>query len=68
MAKPLAGEQVMKVYLDLVWIMNLFIDTMLILLTSLALKRPVRKWRLFTGGFFLANRFIAFYTAWRHCL
>lgn len=52
MAKPLAGEQVMKVYLDLVWIMNLFIDTMLILLTSLALKRPVRKWRLFTGGFF----------------
>ncbi|WEG11656.1 sigma-E processing peptidase SpoIIGA [Pullulanibacillus sp. KACC 23026] len=61
MAKPLAGE-VMKVYLDVVWLMNLFIDTMLILLTSVALKRPVRKWRVFLGGFFASLIVILLFT------
>ncbi|SER63537.1 sigma-E processing peptidase SpoIIGA [Salipaludibacillus aurantiacus] len=42
----------MTLYLDVIWLLNFFIDLLLLLLTSIVLKRKVLKKRLFAGAFF----------------
>jgi stage II sporulation protein GA (sporulation sigma-E factor processing peptidase) len=41
----------MTVYLDVIWLLNFFFDSLLLYLTALILKRKIRFWRLFAGGF-----------------
>lgn len=45
------GEADVTVYLDVIWLLNLFFDSLLLYLTALFLKRSVRIWRVFAGGF-----------------
>lgn len=40
----------MKVYLDVIWALNLLFDTFLLYLTAIILKRQVKLWRLSLGG------------------
>lgn len=40
----------MKVYLDVIWALNLLFDTFLLYLTAIILKRQVKLWRLGLGG------------------
>ncbi|RSD28103.1 sigma-E processing peptidase SpoIIGA [Mesobacillus subterraneus] len=40
----------MKVYLDVIWALNLLFDTFLLYLTAIILKRQVKLWRLALGG------------------
>ena len=40
----------MKVYLDVIWALNLLFDTFLLYLTAIILKRQVKLWRLVLGG------------------
>jgi len=40
------------VYLDVVWLLNVFIDFLLLKLTAIVLKRNVRPWRLAAGTLF----------------
>ncbi|MGV3488597.1 MAG: sigma-E processing peptidase SpoIIGA [Tuberibacillus sp.] len=42
----------MTVYLDVVWLLNVFIDFMLLKLTAIVLKRTVKRWRMFLGTIF----------------
>jgi stage II sporulation protein GA (sporulation sigma-E factor processing peptidase) len=39
------------VYLDVIWALNLFFDSLLLYLTAILLKRSIRLWRLLAGGF-----------------
>jgi stage II sporulation protein GA (sporulation sigma-E factor processing peptidase) len=39
-----------KVYLDVIWALNLLFDTFLLYLTAIILKRQVKHWRLVLGG------------------
>lgn len=41
----------MVVYLDVIWALNLLFDSLLLYLTAITLKRKVRLWRIFVGGF-----------------
>ncbi|MEH7333388.1 sigma-E processing peptidase SpoIIGA [Neobacillus drentensis] len=41
----------MVVYLDVIWALNLFFDSLLLYLTAIFLKRSIRIWRLLAGGF-----------------
>lgn len=41
----------MIVYLDVIWALNLLFDSLLLYLTGIILKRRVRLWRIFVGGF-----------------
>lgn len=41
----------MVVYLDVIWALNLLFDSLLLYLTAIILKRRVRLWRIFAGGF-----------------
>lgn len=41
----------MTVYLDIIWALNLLFDSFLLYLTAIFLKRRIRLWRLFAGGF-----------------
>lgn len=41
----------MVVYLDVIWALNLFFDSLLLYLTAILLKRSIRLWRLLAGGF-----------------
>ncbi|KQL54711.1 peptidase [Heyndrickxia shackletonii] len=40
----------MVVYMDVVWLLNLLVDSMLLWLTAIILKRHVTIWRIFIGG------------------
>lgn len=42
--------QDLSIYLDLIWLLNVGLDTMLLLLCSVVLKRNVAWWRLLCGG------------------
>ncbi|QCJ41978.1 sigma-E processing peptidase SpoIIGA [Bacillus sp. S3] len=41
----------MTVYLDVIWALNFLFDSLLLYLTAIFLKRRIRLWRLFAGGF-----------------
>ncbi|WML28407.1 sigma-E processing peptidase SpoIIGA [Neobacillus sp. OS1-33] len=41
----------MTIYLDVIWALNLFFDSLLLYLTAIFLKREVKLARLFAGGF-----------------
>lgn len=41
----------MTVYLDIVWLLNFFIDLLLLKLTAIFLKRTLKIWRLLVGSF-----------------
>jgi stage II sporulation protein GA (sporulation sigma-E factor processing peptidase) len=41
----------LTVYLDIIWALNLFFDSLLLYLTAIFLKRRIRIWRLLAGGF-----------------
>ncbi|MBS4172434.1 sigma-E processing peptidase SpoIIGA [Bacillus sp. FJAT-49736] len=41
----------MVVYMDIVWLLNLMVDSTLLWLTAIILKRRVRIWRIVIGGF-----------------
>lgn len=41
----------MEVYLDIIWALNFLFDSLLLYLTAIILKRDVRLWRIFAGGF-----------------
>jgi len=40
----------LAVYLDIIWLLNFFFDSLLLYLTALVLKRDFRYWRLLLGG------------------
>ena len=40
----------MTIYLDVIWLLNLCIDFLLIMMTAIALKRPIRRWRFGLGA------------------
>ena len=41
----------MVIYLDVIWLLNLLVDSMILWMTSLILKRTVKWWRILIGGF-----------------
>ncbi|WML31888.1 sigma-E processing peptidase SpoIIGA [Neobacillus sp. OS1-32] len=41
----------MVVYLDIIWLLNFFFDSLLLFLTAIFLKRKIRLWRAALGGF-----------------
>jgi stage II sporulation protein GA (sporulation sigma-E factor processing peptidase) len=41
----------LTVYLDVIWVLNFLFDSLLLYLTSIILKRKIRLWRVFAGGF-----------------
>ncbi|MDR6124266.1 stage II sporulation protein GA (sporulation sigma-E factor processing peptidase) [Bacillus sp. SLBN-46] len=41
----------MTVYLDVIWALNLFFDSLLLYLTAIFLKRRIHLWRILAGGF-----------------
>lgn len=45
------GGMCLVVYTDVIWLLNFLVDSMLLWLTSIALKRSVRVWRMILGGF-----------------
>ncbi|SDY75700.1 stage II sporulation protein GA (sporulation sigma-E factor processing peptidase) [Evansella caseinilytica] len=49
----------MVIYLDIVWLLNFFIDLLLLSLTAIVLKRSPGKLRLFAGGF-VASLYVFF--------
>ncbi|ADU30841.1 sigma-E processing peptidase SpoIIGA [Evansella cellulosilytica] len=49
----------MEIYLDIVWLLNFLVDTLLLLLTSIVIKRNIKKSRLIFGGF-IASLYIFF--------
>ncbi|WP_458413976.1 sigma-E processing peptidase SpoIIGA [Schinkia sp. CFF1] len=50
----------MTIYLDVIWLLNFFFDALLLLLSSIILKRKVPKWRLFLGAF-IGSTVVLFY-------
>lgn len=40
----------MTIYLDVIWVLNFFFDSLLLYLVALTLKRDIKYWRLFFGG------------------
>ncbi|WP_374723332.1 sigma-E processing peptidase SpoIIGA [Calidifontibacillus erzurumensis] len=50
----------MTVYLDVIWLLNFFFDALLLLLTSLVVKRKVNKWRILLGAF-IGSLIVLFY-------
>jgi len=41
----------LTVYLDVIWALNLFFDSLLLYLTAIFLKRRIHLWRILAGGF-----------------
>ncbi len=56
--KSMAMRVLMTIYLDLIWLLNLFIDYLLIALTYLLLKRPFQHLRMILAAVFAS--FIVF--------
>ncbi len=44
------GGMRLVVYMDIIWLLNFLVDSLLLWLTSIALKRPARMWRMLLGG------------------
>ncbi|MGE8204167.1 sigma-E processing peptidase SpoIIGA [Heyndrickxia sp. NPDC080065] len=40
----------MVVYMDVIWLLNLLVDTMLLWMTAIILKRHISLWKVFIGG------------------
>jgi stage II sporulation protein GA (sporulation sigma-E factor processing peptidase) len=51
METVLEGGNMVTVYLDVIWALNLLFDSLLLYLTAIILKRQVFKWRILCGGF-----------------
>jgi stage II sporulation protein GA (sporulation sigma-E factor processing peptidase) len=47
----LREEARLTIYLDVIWALNLFFDSLLLYLTAIFLKREIKLTRLFAGGF-----------------
>lgn len=41
----------MSIYLDVIWLLNFFLDGMLLMLTQILAKETVKKWRILMGAF-----------------
>ncbi|HEY4600390.1 MAG TPA: sigma-E processing peptidase SpoIIGA [Cerasibacillus sp.] len=41
----------MSIYLDIIWLLNFFLDGMLLMLTQLLAKEAIKKWRILIGAF-----------------
>ncbi|MFC3882663.1 sigma-E processing peptidase SpoIIGA [Bacillus songklensis] len=54
----------MSIYLDLIWLLNAGLDTMLLLLCSVLLKRNVKWWRLLLGGLIGSLIVLLMFTPW----
>ncbi|MFA9557372.1 sigma-E processing peptidase SpoIIGA [Evansella sp. AB-rgal1] len=52
----------MKIYLDIIWLLNFLIDILLIYLTAVILKRNISKLRLFLGAFIASLYIILLFT------
>lgn len=50
----------LTIYLDVIWLLNFFFDSFLLLLTSIILKRKVKKWRIFLGAL-IGSSIVLFY-------
>jgi stage II sporulation protein GA (sporulation sigma-E factor processing peptidase) len=47
---PKGGKRLV-LYLDVIWLLNFLIDSILLMMTALFLKRHLKWWRIFSGGF-----------------
>lgn len=45
------GEVGMSIYLDVIWVLNFFLDSMLLMLTKALAKEHISNWRIFFGAF-----------------
>ncbi|WP_421384477.1 sigma-E processing peptidase SpoIIGA [Bacillus salacetis] len=56
----------MVLYLDVIWILNLLIDSILLMMTALFLKRHLIWWRIFLGGFIGSLIVLLSFTPYAH--
>jgi stage II sporulation protein GA (sporulation sigma-E factor processing peptidase) len=47
----LKGGERLVLYLDVIWLLNLLVDSILLIMTAVFLKRHLIWWRVFLGGF-----------------
>lgn len=53
----------MTIYLDVIWLLNFFIDLILIWLTAYALKRQIRKWHFLLAALFASTVVFILFTS-----
>ena len=56
----------MVLYLDVIWLLNLLIDSILLIMTALFLKRHLIWWRIFLGGFIGSLIVLLSFTPYAH--
>ncbi|RIW36329.1 sigma-E processing peptidase SpoIIGA [Bacillus salacetis] len=56
----------MVLYLDVIWLLNFLIDSILLMMTALFLKRHLRWWRIFSGGFIGSLIVLLSFTPYAH--
>lgn len=58
----------MPIYLDLIWMLNFGLDTILLMLCAVVLKRNYKWWRLLLGGFIGSLIVLLMFTPFSHLM
>lgn len=60
------GGEGLVLYLDVIWLLNLLVDSILLVMTAVFLKRHLIWWRIFLGGFIGSVIVLLSFTSYAH--